>query len=160
MDRKKLLETKPGTILVLPGKELEIVRVSKYKGSTFSVVNFVSLAATGREIVLETEDRKVRVWLEISELLLDAETMAPITDIDVDLIMHGNRVFELWEGPSRAKTVSLTKEGTEEGKLRFTVFCPRNEEESDERICIEDKGGRLVVYHSVGFVPIKEIQIK
>lgn len=160
MDRKKLLETKPGTVLVLPIKELEIVKVVKYKGFTFNLVNLVALAATGREIVLETEGSKIRFWLEISEMPLDAETMAPITDIDVDLIMHGNRVFELWEGPSRAKTVSLTKEGTEEGKLRFTLFCPRNEEESDELICVEDKGGRLVVYHSVGFVPIEEVRVK
>ena len=160
MDRKKLLETKPGTILVLPGKELEIVRVSKYKGSTFSVVNLVALAATGREIVLETEDRMIRVWLEISELLLDAETRAPITGIDADIVIMGSSRFELWEGPSRAKTISITAKGTEEGKLRFSVFCPEGNEDSEERICVEDKGGRLVVYHSVGFVPIKEIRVK
>ena len=160
MDRKKLLETKPGTILVLPGKELEIVRVSKYKGSTFSVVNLVALAATGREIVLETADRRIRVWLEISEFPLDAETMVPITGIDAEVIILGSSRFELWEGPSRAKTTSITAKGTEEGKLRFSVFCPEGNEESDERICLEEKGGRLVVYHSVGFVPIKEIRIK
>ena len=160
MDLKKLLETKPGTILVLPDKELEIIKMVKYKGSTFNLINLVSLAKTGREIVLETEDRKIRLWLEISEPLLDAKTMAPITDIDVEVIIHGNRRFESWEGPSRAKTVSLTKEGTEEGKLRFTVFCPEGDEKSDERVSVEDKGGRLVVYHSIGFVPIKEIRVK
>lgn len=160
MDRKKLLETKPGTILVLPGRELEIIKAVKYKGSTFNLTNFVSLAETGREIVLETEDRKIRIWLEISELPLDAETMAPITGIDADVIILGSSRFELWEGPSRANTTSVTATGTEEGKLRFSVFCLEGNEDSDERICIEEKGGRLVVYHSVGFVPIKEIRVK
>ncbi len=160
MKLKELMETKPGAILVLPSIELEIVKSVKYKGATSGWIDLVSLAKTGREIVLEIEDRKIRPWLEEWELLLDAETMAPITDIDVEVIIYATHRFKKIEGPSDAKIVSLTKEGTEKGKLRFAVFCPEDDEESEERICVEDKGSRFIVYHSVGFVPVKEIQVK
>lgn len=161
MELKKLSAVKPGTILVISGGiEREIIRVVDYKGATSGWVDLVSLAETGREVVLEIADRKVRVWLETSEMPLNAETMAPITEISVDVIVYGTSRFELDEGPSRAKITSTTKEGVEDGKWRFSVFCPEGDEKSDERICVEDKGGRLVVYHSVGFVSAKEIQVK
>ena len=161
MKLKELIETKPGTVLVLPrGEELDIFKVVKYRGATDGWINLVSMSETGRETVLEIEDRKVRDWREMLGLPLDAETMAPITEISVDVIVYGTSRFELDEGPSRAKITSTTKEGVEDGRWRFSVFCPEGDEESDERICVEDKGGRLVVYHSVGFVPAKAIQIK
>ena len=160
MKLKELWAVKPGTILAISGVEREIVKVVDYKGTTSGWINLVSLTEKGREVVLEIADRKVRVWLETSEMPLDAETMAPITEISVDVIVYGTSRFELDEGPSRAKITSTTKEGVEDGRWRFSVFCPEGDEESDERICVEDKGGRLVVYHSVGFVPAKAIQIK
>lgn len=161
MELKKLSKVKPGTTLVVFGTEREIVEVVNYRGTTSDWINLVSLAETGREVVLEIADSQVRVYLEIQELPLDAETMKPIDDINADVIViHGSRRFELDEGPSRAKTTSLTKKGTEEGKLKFAVFCPEGEEESDEVVSIENKKGRLIAYHSTGFVPLKEIRVK
>ena len=160
MKLKELMETRPGTVLVLPKEEeLDIFKVVNYEGATSGWINLVSMAG-GREIVLEIEDRNVRDWREASELPLDAETMIPIKDIGVEVIIHGKRRFELYEGPSRAQTTSVTKDGTENGKLRFSVFKPEDDKKSKERVCLEDRGGRFVVYHSVGFIPVKEIQVK
>lgn len=161
MKLKELLEIKPGATLLLLGEALDIVKVVKSRGATSSWIEFVALAETGREIALEVEDRKVRVWLETSELPLDAKTMAPVTSLDADRIIYGVTPFELTEGPSRARAESITKEGVELAKIMFAVFSPEEgDEDSDERVCLEEKSGRLTAYHSVGFVPAKEIQAK
>ena len=160
MEAKKLLETEHGTILVISGAEQEIVNAVKYRGSTSSWANLVAIAVTGREVVLEVNLEEARLYLEMKDLPIDAETKEPITSIDAEIMIFEGRRFELEEGPSRAKTTSSTKDGVKQGKLRFTVYVPEDDEESDECVALEEKDGRIVVYHSMGTVPFDEIQIK
>ncbi len=160
MKLKELMKIKPGAILLLSGTELDISKVIECVGASSGWTNLVSLARTGQEVVLEIEDRKIRVWLEKQKLPLDVVTMASMTDINTSVIIYDDARFKLCEGPSQAKTTSITKEGAESGKLRFSVFCLEDYEEIDERMCVEDRGGRLVAYHSPGFFSIKNIRVK
>ena len=138
MEAQELLKVKVGTVLVISGIEREIVEVLEYKGTTSGWTNLISRAETGREVVLEISGKEARVYLEMQDLPLDAETMKPINDIDVDVIVvPDSRRFELDEGSSRARTNSITSTGTKLGKLRFTVFIPEDDEESKELFSVD-----------------------
>ena len=161
MEIKELLEVSPGNVLVVCGIERKVAEVLRYTAKTSTWTNLVSLADTGREVVLEITAEEVRIYLEMSDLPLNAETMKPVADIGVDvIIVHESRRFEKDEGPSRAKTQSFTKEGIKPGEVRFAVFTPEDDEESEELVAVEERNGRLVAYHSSGLVPLEDIQLK
>jgi hypothetical protein len=138
MAKREVMEVlgglQPGDVIFIGGQAYPITEVIEYKLGDFNWRNMVSRDETGKEIVFEVVEGKVRRWDQVEVLG---------ATVDAKALEYDGENYEQDE-TGTARFVSHTQEGTERGRVAYSVL----EADSGNRLSVEERDGEITVYFS------------